>query len=128
MAEQAATLDILGRAIVDSVIKIHKALGPGLLESVYEHCLAHELRKRSIEVRQQVPFPVIYDGERIEGGLRLDLLVGDAVVVEVKAVEKPNPIHQAQLHTYLKLTGLRLGYLVNFIVRLAKDGIQRYAL
>ena len=128
MAEQTEKLDALGRSIVDSAIKVHKALGPGLLESVYEHCLAHELKKRAIEVRQQVSLPVLYDGERIEGGLRLDLLVADSVIIEVKAVEKPNPIHQAQLHTYLKLTGLRLGYLINFNVRLVKDGIQRYSL
>lgn len=79
-------------------------------------------------VQQQLSLPVYYEGERIEGGLRLDLLVGERVIVEIKAVEKPNPIHLAQLHTYLKLTGLRLGYLINFNVRLAKDGIQRYSL
>lgn len=128
MAGQTERQDEIGRTIVDSAIKVHRALGPGLLESVYEHCLTHELRKRGIGVRQQVSVPVFYDGERIEGGLRLDLLVDDLVIVEVKAVEKPNPIHQAQLHTYLKLAGLRLGFLINFNVRLARDGIQRYSL
>jgi GxxExxY protein len=128
MVERSERLDAIGRAIVDSAIKVHKALGPGLLESVYEHCLAHELKKRDIPVRQQISLPVLYDGERIEGGLRIDLLVDSCVIVEIKAVEKIAPIHQAQLHTYLKLTSLRLGYLINFNVRLAKDGIQRYSL
>lgn len=128
MAEQAEAQDALGRAIVDSALKVHRKLGPGLLESIYEHCLAHELAKRHVPCRRQVPVPIIYDGERLDGGLKLDLLVGDAVIVEIKAVEKPNPIHQAQLLTYLKLSGLRLGYLINFNVRLLKDGIRRYAL
>lgn len=128
MVEQAERLDALGRAIVDSTIRVHRTLGPGLLESVYEHCLAHELKKRSIPVKQQLSLPVLYDGERIEGAPRLDLLVDECIIVEVKAVEKPNPSHQAQLHTYLKPTGLHLGYLLNFNARLAKDGIQRYLL
>ena len=126
MAQQMDILDALGRVIVDSAVKVHKTLGPGLLELVY--CLAHELKKRAIPVKQQLSLPVYYDGERIDGGLRLDLLVDDSVIVEIKAVEKSNPIHQAQLHTYLKLTGLRLGYLINFNVRLMTDGIQRYSL
>lgn len=128
MAEQTDKLDAVGRAVVDSAIRVHKTLGPGLLESAYEHCLAHELRKRGLPIKQQLSLPVHYDGKRIEGGLRLDLLASDCVIVEVKAIEKANPVHLAQLHTYLKLTGLRLGHLINFNVRLAKEGIQRYAL
>ena len=110
---------------MDAVVRVHRALGPGLLESVYETCLAHELRKRGLQVRTQISVPVVYDGERLEAGLRLDLVVDDNVIVEVKAVEKMNPVCEAQLLTYLKLTGLRLGLLVNFNVPLAKDGIKR---
>lgn len=128
MAAQMDKPDALGRQVVDAAFKVHNELGPGLLESVYEHCLAYELGKRGIPVKRQVAVPVIYDGERMEVGLRLDLMVADQVIVEVKAVETMNPVFQAQILTYLRLTGLRLGYLMNFNVRLIKDGISRYAL
>lgn len=103
-------------------------MGPGLLESAYEHCLAHELSARGLSARRQVPLPIIFDGVQIEAGYRLDLLVNDLVIVEVKAVETLAPLHEAQLLTYLKLSGRRLGYLMNFNVKLLKQGLRRLAL
>src|SRR5439155_23054915 len=105
----------------------HRALGPGLLESVYELCLVHELTKRGLKVERQVSLPVVYDSIRLDAGLRLDIVVEDSVVVELKAVESMLPVHTAQLLTYLKLTGHRLGLLINFNVPLIKDGIHRLA-
>jgi GxxExxY protein len=118
----------IARQIVDAAFAVHTALGPGLLESVYEVCLAHELRKRGLTVRQQVVLPVHYDGVRLDAGLRLDLLVNDTVIVEIKAVENLLPVHKAQALTYLKLTGCRLALLINFNVPVIKEGIQRLAL
>lgn len=115
----------IARQVVDAAFAVHKNLGPGLLESVYEVCLCHELKKRSVPFRNQVALPVIYDDVRLDAGLRLDVLAGEAVVVELKAVEKHNPLFEAQLLTYLKLTGHRLGLLINFNVALIKDGIKR---
>jgi GxxExxY protein len=128
MAERGDTIELLGHAVVDSAFKVHKHLGPGLLESVYEHCLAHELSKRHIHVERQVPVPIVYDGDRLESGLRLDLLVNDSIVIEIKAVEKMIPVYQAQMLTYLKLSGKRLGFLINFNVPLIRDGIRRFVL
>jgi GxxExxY protein len=124
----SADADAFARVIVDAAFKVHSALGPGLLETVYEHCLDHELRKRGLKVERQVPVPIVYDGERLDAGLRLDMLVGETVVVEIKAVERDNPVFRAQLLTYLKLTGRQLGLLINFNVPLIKDGIRRLAL
>ena len=121
-------VDETARAIVDSAFKVHTTLGPGLLESVYEVCLAHELKKSGHSVDRQVALPVEYDGVRLDAGLRLDLVVNDSVIVELKVVEKMNPVYEAQLLTYLKLTGKRLGLLINFNVPLIKDGIKRLAL
>jgi GxxExxY protein len=118
----------IARQIVDAAFAVHTALGPGLLESVYEVCLAHELRKRGLTVRQQVVLPVHYDGVRLDAGLRLDLLVNDTVIVEIKAVENLLPVHKAQALTYLKLTGCRLALLINFNVPVIKEGIHRLAL
>ena len=118
----------VARQIVDAAFAVHTALGPGLLESVYEVCLAHELRKRGLTVRQQVVLPVHYDGVRLDAGLRLDLLVNDTVIVEIKAVENLLPVHKAQALTYLKLTGCRLALLINFNVPVIKEGIHRLAL
>lgn len=98
------------------------------MESVYETCLEHEIRKRLLKVDRQVSIPVIYDGERLDAGLRLDLLIEDCVVVEIKAAEKMLPVFEAQLLTYLKLSGRRLGLLINFNVPLIKDGIKRLVL
>ena len=114
--------------IVDAAFKVHSALGPGLLESVYETCLLHELRSRSLKAQRQVTLPIICEGLQIDSGLRLDLLIEDQVVVELKAVEKFLPILGAQLLTYLKLSGHRLGLLINFNVPRIKDGIRRIIL
>lgn len=120
--------DRVAREIVDAAVEVHRALGPGLLESVYETCLEHELKRRDVEVRRQVQLPVEYKGAQIEAGLRLDLLVEDRVIVELKTVEALAPVHKAQVLTYLKLTGHRLGLLLNFNVSLMRDGIQRIIL
>ena len=111
--------------VVDAAMKVHSALGPGLLEGAYEACLAHELRRRGLRVRAQLPVPIVYYGVRIELGYRIDLVVEDAVVVELKAVAKVLPIHEAQLLSYLKLSGHRVGILINFHVQHLKDGIKR---
>lgn len=120
-------LDKIARAIVDAAFHVHSKLGPGLLESVYEVCLAHELGKRNINTERQVSLPVFYDGVRLDSGLRIDLLVENSLVVELKAVEQLLPVHKAQLLTYLKLTGHRLGLLINFNVAMIRDGITRVA-
>jgi GxxExxY protein len=117
--EEVATI------IVDAAIKVHRALGPGLLESAYQHCLAHELRKRGLRVETEVAQPVIYDGEQIDVGYRLDMLVENAIIIENKTVEEIAPIHEAQLLTYLKLRQCRLGFLLNWNVELMKHGIRR---
>jgi len=121
------TIDQIASQIVDAAFKIHSKLGPGLLESAYEACMAHELVKRGFMVERQRPQPVIYDEIEIEVGYRLDLLVNDSVIIELKAVEQLLPIHQAQLLTYLKLSGKTLGFLINFNVPLIKQGIRRIA-
>jgi GxxExxY protein len=111
--------------IVDSAMKVHTALGCGLLESVYEACLAHELVKRGLSVRKQIAMPVRYDGIELDAGYRLDLLVADRVVVEVKAVERMLPLYAAQLLTYLKLGGYKIGLLLNFNSVHLQNGIKR---
>jgi GxxExxY protein len=111
--------------VVDAAMKVHSALGPGLLESAYEACLAHELRKRGCRVLTQFPLPVMYDGVRIDAGYRIDMLVDDVVMVELKTVTKLLPIHDAQLLSYLKLSGRRVGLLINFHVPRLRDGIKR---
>jgi GxxExxY protein len=114
-------------AIVDCAMKVHTALGPGLLESAYEACLKHELRRRGFKVVSQVELPIFYDGVRIDAGYRIDLLVEDTVIVELKAVERRLPIHEAQLLSYLKLSRKRFGLLINFNVEHLKNGIKRLA-
>lgn len=118
----------VGTEIVDAALKVHKALGPGLLESVYVTCLVYELEKRGLAVAKQVTLPIVYDGRKLEGGMRLDLVIEDRVIVEVKAVAKTNPVFEAQLLTYSRLSDLRLGFLINFTVPLIKDGIKRMVL
>jgi len=115
----------IGEAILGCALKVHRLLGPGLLENAYETCLAIELKKAGLSFSRQPVMPVFYDGEKIDLGYRLDLLIENRVVVEVKAVDKIADIHRAQLLSYLKLGGLRLGYLLNFNVGLVKDGIVR---
>jgi len=118
----------VAREIIDSAFRVHSQLGPGLLESIYEMCVTHELKKIPLKVDRQVAIPVVYDGNRFEAGLRLDLVVDDCVLVELKAVEKIMPVHHAQVLTYLKLSGLRMGLLINFNVPLIRDGIKRIVL
>ena len=116
--------DITDR-IISSAIKVHKALGPGLLESAYEACLLHELRKNGLKAESQVGLPIHCDGIILDVGYRVDILVEDSIIVELKAVEKIIPIHEAQLVSYLKLSGRKLGLIINFNVLLLKDGIKR---
>lgn len=118
-------IEAIGKQIVDSAVKVHRALGPGLLESAYQYCLAYELRKRGLQVETEVLQPVFYDGQRLDVGYRLDMLVENAVIIENKAVEALLPIHEAQLLTYLRLRDCRLGYLINWNVPLIKNGIRR---
>ncbi len=118
----------IGKAIVNAAFKVHSELGPGLLEKVYEACLTHELRKAGYSVARQVDIPIKYDGIIFDEGLRLDLLVEDNVIVETKAIDEVNAVWQAQVLSHLKLTGLRLGYLINFNVPLIKEGIKRIIL
>jgi GxxExxY protein len=113
---------------VDAALTVHRALGPGLLESVYSVCLAHELRKRGVRGLREVALPITYDCVVLDAGLRLDMLVDDCVIVELKAVEYLLPVHHAQVLTYLKLTGHRLGLLINFNTPLIRDGIRRVVL
>ncbi|RAM48636.1 MAG: GxxExxY protein [Hapalosiphonaceae cyanobacterium JJU2] len=121
-------LDQVATQVVDAAFQVHSTLGPGLLESVYEVCLEHELIKRGLSVEKQVPLPVLYDNLYIEAGFKLDLLVDRCLIVELKAVEILLPVHTAQLLTYLKLSKCRLGLLINFNVPLIKDGIKRIVL
>ncbi|WP_277057933.1 GxxExxY protein [Trichlorobacter lovleyi] len=118
-------LNTLSGMIVDAAMKVHSALGPGLLENAYEICLKHELLKRGVEVKRQVELPVCYDGIQLDAGYRIDLLVADEIVVELKSVDKIVPIHEAQLLSYLKLSNLHVGLLINFNVIHLKDGIKR---
>ncbi len=120
--------DLIARAIVDAAYTVHKNLGPGLLEKVYEICLCHELSKRKLKCLRQVEVPIVYDGITFEESLRLDVLVEDIVICEIKAVDEVNPVWQAQILSYLKLSGKRLGFIINFNVVLIKDGIKRIIL
>ena len=115
----------IGEKVLGCALAVHKALGPGLLESAYEACLAHELRKADVSFQRQLTLPLVYDGEVIETGYRLDLLVAELVVVEIKAADLLMEVHRAQLLSYLRLGGYRLGYLLNFNVPLMRSGIVR---
>ena len=119
------TENSIATLVVDAAFKIHKTLGPGLLESVYQAMLNQELQKRGLSVHQQVGLPVYYEGVKLEVGYRVDLIVADKVIIEVKSVETLAPVHKKQLLTYLRLMDLRLGLLINFNVNRIKDGIQR---
>lgn len=116
----------IGRAIVNSAYKVHKELGPGLLERIYEVCMAYELRKAGYKVKRQINIPIVYDNMKFDEGLRLDLLVNDIVICELKAVDLVNPVWEAQIISHLKLTKLNLGYFINFNVPLIKHGIRRF--
>jgi GxxExxY protein len=119
-------LNAITEGIIGAAIHVHRALGPGLLESAYEACLAFELGKRGIRVEQQKPIPLIYEQVKLDCGYRIDLLVEGSVVVEIKSVDALAPIHEAQVITYLKLSGCKVGLLINFNVQLLKDGIHRF--
>jgi GxxExxY protein len=116
----------IGKAIVNAAFEVHRDLGPGLLEKVYEVCVAHNLRKAGYEVKRQIDIPICYDGIQFDEGLRLDLLVNGLVIAELKAIDLVNPVWEAQIISHLKLTNLKLGYLINFNVPLIKSGIKRF--
>ncbi len=118
-------IEEIGTLVVDSAMKVHSALGPGLLESAYRACLARELEMRGLEVSQEKPLPIRYEGVEISVGYRIDLLVDQKIIVELKAVERLLPIHTAQALSYLKLSGCKLGFVINFNVPHLKDGIKR---
>lgn len=118
----------IAKLIVDSAFTIHKALGAGLLESVYETCLCHELEKRDLHYKRQVVVPLVYDGIKFSEGFRIDVLVEERIICELKSVEKVENVHLAQTLTYLKLTGNRLGFLINFNVQFIRNGIRRVIL
>ncbi len=120
--------DPLSFALIGAAIEVHRVLGPGLLECLYHRALRFELSLRGIAFRSEVPVPVNYKGENLGDDLRIDLIVQDRLVVEIKAVDQLHPIHEAQLITYLKLTGIHTGLLINFNVRLLKDGVKRMVL
>lgn len=115
----------LSSKIIGAAIEVHKALGPGLLESAYEECLCHELALRGVSFERQKPLPVTYKGKHLDCGYRLDIVVEGAIILELKSCESIEPIHKAQLLTYLKLSGLQLGLLLNFNTSLLRDGIVR---
>lgn len=116
----------IGKEIIDCAFRVHKELGPGLLERIYETCFCHELDKKGIDFKRQVPIQIIYDGIIFDEGLQLDVLVENLIICELKAQENINPVWHAQILSHLKLTKKRLGYLINFNVPLIKDGIKRF--
>ena len=120
-----AAINSIPESIISAAIAVHRELGPGLLESAYESCLVYELLQQGLTVERQKALPVTYRGVKIDCGYRIDLLVEDAVIVELKAVERIDPIHEAQLLSYLKLSGYQIGLLINFNVRMLKQGIKR---
>ena len=128
LEEERNHIEFLGKQVVDIAYHIHKALGPGLLEKVYEACFCYELTKRQISFIKQKRVPVVYDGIEFEDGLRLDILVADAIIIELKAQENYHPVWEAQLLSYLRLSNKHLGYIINFTVPLIKDVIKRMVL
>jgi GxxExxY protein len=123
--EEKDRLDSITRRIIGAAIEVHRRLGPGLLESAYETCLVFELREIGVKVEAQKSLPVVYRDVKLDCGYRLDLVVEDSVVVEIKAVDQLAPIHDAQLLSYLRLSGMRVGLLINFHVRVLKNGLKR---
>lgn len=116
----------IAKEIVDAAFRVHKNLGPGLLEKIYEVCFCHELAKKNLNAKRQIDIPIMYDSLKFDDGLRLDVLVEDLVICELKAVDEINPVWEAQVLSHLKLTGKRLGFLLNFNVPLIKNGIKRF--
>ena len=125
ISDPSPELNDASREVVDGAMRVHRTLGPGLLESVYERCLAHELRSRGLFVDLQVSAPVKYEGLVIDAGFRMDMVVNGGIIVELKSVERLLPLHEAQLLTYLKLTGNPIGLLINFNTPRLKDGLRR---
>ncbi len=123
-----AETEAICRQVIDAIIAVHRELGPGLLESVYERCMIYELTSRGLDVRRQVILPILYKGQPIDDGLRLDLVVANCVIVEIKSVDELHPVVRSQCITYLKLSGLRVCLLINFNARLAVDGLERIVL
>ncbi len=119
-------IEAVAKEIVDAAIKVHRQLGPGLLESAYQTCLAYELRKRGLKVVCEVTLPIVYDGQQIDCGYRVDMIVEDCILIENKVVEHITPVHKAQILTYLRLRDNWLGFLLNWNVTRMKDGIHRY--
>lgn len=115
----------ISKVVFDCSLKVHKALGPGLLESAYEECLFYELKKTGLKIEKQKPLPLIYEDVKLEAGYRVDIIIEDKFIIEIKAVEALNDVHLAQLLTYLKLADCKLGMLINFNVTLIKNGIKR---
>lgn len=122
---ESVTENEISGAIVDATLAVHRQLGPGLLESVYEAALAFELKKRGFQVQRQKSIPVVYESVHLEEGFRADIIVDGRVIIEIKSIEAVAPVHKKQLLTYLRLTGLHVGLLINFNVNLLKDGITR---
>jgi len=122
------SLDVerIGKLVIESAFAVHNSLGPGLLEKVYETCFCHELAKRGLENKRQVNIPIVYDNIVFDEGLRIDVMIEDCIICELKALENVNPVWEAQILSHLKLTGKRLGYLINFNVPLIKQGIRRF--
>lgn len=118
----------IAKKIVDAAFTVHKKLGPGLLEKIYEVCFCHELSKRDLAFRRQVDIPIVYDGMTFDEGLRLDVIIEDIIICELKAVDEMNPVWEAQILSHLKLMGKRLGFLINFNVPTIKKGIKRIIL
>ena len=114
--------------IIGCAIEVHKNLGPGLLESAYEECLAFELNKTGLSIKRQIPAPVVYKDVKLECGYRIDILVENSVIIELKVVDEINPVHQAQILTYLKFSNMKFGLLINFNVTILKNGIRRFIL
>jgi GxxExxY protein len=123
--EEKDKLDQITRRIIGAAIEVHKTVRPGLLESAYEACLAFELRQLGLKVEEQKPLPVVYKGVSLDCGYRLDLVVENSVIVEIKAVDQLAPIHDAQLLSYFRISGKRVGLLINFHTRMLKDGLKR---
>ena len=121
-------IEVIAKDVVDCAIKVHKALGPGLLESTYEHCHTYELKKRGWDAQTEVKLPLLYEDQKIDAGYKIDTLINKLVIVENKVVESVLPIHEAQLLTYMKLSGCKLGFLLNWNVPLMKQGIKRFVL
>lgn len=123
---QSVELDPVAHSIIGAAIEVHRSLGPGLMESAYQMCLAYELMQRGLRLQKEVPVPVMFKGIRMECGFRLDFLVDEGVIVEVKSVERLMPIHTAQVLTYLRLTGARQAFLINFNAVTVKEGLKSF--